>query len=62
MAVHSHVVGDTEESLPVTSFLCQWKKPRDSTLKTSEANFEKHIYGCAKSRSFQEMEDFDPRR
>lgn len=60
----SHVVGDTEESLPVTSFLCQWKQPRkrkDSTLKTSEAKFEKHVYSRVNSRSFQEIEDFDPR-
>ena len=39
---------EAEDPLPVTSYLCQWKQPKkrkESTLKVSEANIEKHVYG-----------------
>ena len=46
---------EEEEALPVTSYICQWKRPRkrkESTMKMSEAIFEKHIhvYGRTKKR------------
>lgn len=53
-----------EEILPITSYACQWKPPRkrkQSTLKMSEATFQKHVYGQERKRSFKPLEDFDPR-
>ena len=38
---------DDEDSTPVTSLPCQWKRPKirkESTLPISEATFEKHDY------------------
>ena len=55
---------EEEEALPVTSYICQWKRPRkrkESTMKMCEATFEKHIYGRTKKRKFSALEDFDPR-
>ena len=52
------------DALPVTSFPCQWKPPRkrkESTLKMSEARFEKHTYGKARKLTLSSLEDFDPR-
>ena len=46
--VESHDNDDGAETLPVTSFACQWKPPRkrkDSVLKFADTNFEKHTYG-----------------
>ena len=53
-----------EDNLPVTSYSCQWKAPRkrkESNLPIAEATFEKHMYGKQRKRSFQAIEDFDPR-
>jgi len=53
-----------EESLPVTSFACQWKPPRkrkESAIHVSETTFEKHVYGKAGKRSYQKLEDFEDR-
>lgn len=56
---------DEEETpLPITSYACQWKMPckrKESTLLMSSATFNKHTYGKQKTRTFQSMEDFDPR-
>ena len=56
---------DEEETpLPITSYACQWKMPckrKESTLLMSSATFNKHSYGKQKTRTFQSMEDFDPR-
>ena len=57
-------VCDDEEALPITSYVCEWKRPRkrkESTMKISEATFEKHVYGRTKTRKFSALEDFDPR-
>ena len=55
---------DTEEddTLPCTSYLCQWKPPRkrkESTTKISEVVFQKHTYGKESKRSYGSLEDFD---
>ena len=45
---------ESEETLPVTSYPCQWKAPRkrkQSNLKMADATFEKHVYGRAARRS-----------
>ena len=42
----AHVVGD-DDTTPVTSLPCQWKRPKkqkESTLQVSKATFEKHDY------------------
>ena len=43
-----------EEVLLVTSYACKWNVPKKrqvSTLRMSEAIFEKHVYGKEKRRS-----------
>ena len=53
-----------DKNLPVTSYACQWKPPRkrkQSNLAISEAKFVKHVYGKTSRRSFESIEDFDPR-
>ena len=53
-----------EESLPVTSYACQWKVPskrKDCTLPLSKIVFEEHLYGRERKRSLKIMEEFDPR-
>ena len=53
-----------EESLPVTSYSCQWKPPKkrkQSNLPIAEAKFEKHVYGKAKKQVVKPVETFDPR-
>ena len=56
---------ESEETLPVTSYPCQWKAPRkrkQSNLKMADATFEKHVYGrAASTKKRQRLEDFDPR-
>ena len=55
---------DIEEDLPVTSLPCQWKPPRkrkESTLKFSDANFEKYEYGRERKHHWKSIKDFDPR-
>ena len=55
---------EAEDPLPVTSYLCQWKQPKkrkESTLKVSEANIEKHVYGRVRKIKLANLEDFDPR-
>lgn len=60
-------VNDDEEdeaSIPCTSKPCQWKPPRkrkESTLRLSDASFEKHDYAKPVKRKVQSVEDFDPR-
>ena len=53
--------GDEDNPLPVTSYACQWKPPRkrkESTLKMSDAVFQKHEYDKRK-RPVSRVEDFD---
>lgn len=53
-----------DESTPCTSQLCRWKAPtkrKESTLRMSDANFQKHEYSKPVKRKIQSMEDFDPR-
>ena len=55
---------DEEPTLPVTSYLCQWKAPRkrkESALKMSESTFEKHVYGRVRKYERKPLEDYDPR-
>lgn len=52
------------EDLPVTSYPCQWKPPRkrkQSNLKISDANVEKHTYGKQRKVDLLSLEEFDPR-
>ena len=54
----------TEEDLPVTSYPCQWKPPRkrkESNLKMSDVNVEKHTYGKQRKVDLSPMKEFDPR-
>ena len=51
-----------EDSLPVTSPLCQWKLPRKrkaTAMQSSAAEFEKHEYGRTKVYNIQSLETFD---
>ena len=55
---------DSDLTLPVTSFECQWKLPKnrkESSLTMAEASFEKHIYGRKRKKSMDVLEEFDPR-
>jgi len=55
---------DEDDSLPVTSYACQWKAPKkrkESTLKFADANFEKHTYGRQRKHQWRPIKDFDPR-
>ena len=55
---------DEESSLPITSYLCQWKAPKkrkESVLKMSDASFEKHVYGRVRKYQLKPLENFDPR-
>ena len=50
--------------LPVTSDACLWKPPlkrKESSLKISEAQFDKHMYGKLKKKVLSSLEEFDPR-
>ena len=52
------------DPLPVKSYLCHCKQPKkrkESTLKVSEANIEKHVYGRMRKNKLPNLEDFDPR-
>ena len=53
-----------EETVPVTSQLCQWKRPKKrkgSNLRMSDAKFERHDYSRSTKRQIVPVEDFDPR-
>ena len=53
-----------DEAPPITSLPCQWKTPKtrkESTLKMSEATFQKHEYAKPTKKIFKPLEDFDPR-
>ena len=55
---------DDEDSTPVTSLPCQWKRPKkrkESTLPISEATFEKHDYTKPIKKKIKSVENFDPR-
>ena len=56
--------GDDNESLPCTSYPCQWKQPKkrkESNLRMGDAVFEKHVLGRECKRKVVAVEDFDPR-
>ena len=58
------VDGDIERFSSLTSVLSSWNVPRkrkESTLKMSEAVFQKHDYQRLTKRRRKQMEDFDPR-
>lgn len=53
-----------DDETPVTSLPCQWKAPKkrkDSTMRLSEAVFQKHTYAKPAKRKIKALEDFDPR-
>ena len=53
----------TEEPLPITSYVCQWKKPRkrkESNQMVSEVAFQKHVYGRQVKHTLQPLATFDP--
>ena len=53
-----------DETSPITSLPCQWKARKtriESTLKMSEATFQKHEYAKPAQKIFKPLEDFDPR-
>lgn len=55
---------DEEEILTVTSQLCKWnvlRKRKESTIRMSEAVFQKHDYSTPVKRKMKRLEDFDPR-
>ena len=57
-AVSSEDVDDEEEIVPATSLPCKWKAPKkhkESNLKISEAEFEKHVYGCEKKNKLKTL-------
>lgn len=58
--------GDHEDPLPIIiiSFACRWKQPRkhkDSSMKMSEATFQKHVHGRQVKHTLQSISEFDPR-
>ena len=55
---------DTDIEVSVKSLPCQWRPPRkrkESTLRISDATFEKHDYSKPVKRKLKLLEDFDPR-
>lgn len=53
-----------EETLPITSYACQWIQPRkrkESNKQMAGAKFEKHVYGRQCKHTIKSIEDFDPR-
>ena len=53
-----------EEDLPVTSYPCQWKPPRQrkqSNTRISDIHVEKHTFGKQKKIELLPLEEFDPR-
>ena len=55
---------EEEETMPITSYLCQWKVPKkrkESNQPISAITFEKHDYQKQKKRTLSLTEDFDPR-
>ena len=53
-----------EETLPVTSYPCQWKPPckrKESNWKIADVHVEKHTYGKQRKVELLPMEQFDPR-
>lgn len=55
---------EDEASIPCTSQPCQWKPPKkrkESTLRLSDATFEKHDYAKPVKKRVKHVEDFDPR-
>ena len=55
---------EVEESMPITSYLCQWKvskKRKESNQLMSAITFEKHDYQNQKNRRLGPTEAFDPR-
>jgi len=55
---------EAEEELPVTSYPCQWKPPRQrkqSNTRISDVSVEKHTYGKQKKIELLPLEEFDPR-
>lgn len=55
---------EDETAVPCTSQPCHWKQPKkrkDSTLRLSDASFEKHDYAKPVKRKIRPVEDFDPR-
>ena len=62
-AVHNFSPLNNSE-IPVTSLPCVWKAPKvrkKSTMRMSEAVFEKHDYTKPMKRKIKHLEDFDPR-
>ena len=61
--VHNSSDLDNTE-VPVTSLPCMWKAPKirkQSTMRMSEAVFEKHDYNKPMKQKIKPREDFDPR-
>ena len=60
-----HPTSDPDATeVPVTSLPCKWKAPKkrkQSTMRMSEAVFEKHDYNKPMKRKIKPLEDFDPR-
>lgn len=55
---------EEEESLPITSYLCQWIAPlkrKESNIAVSKAVFQKHVYGRQQKHQLKPIDDFDPR-
>ena len=54
---------DNDEALPITSYACQWKRPkkRKESTMICQATFEKHKYGCMKKENYSAIKEFDPR-
>lgn len=62
-AVHNSSPLNNSE-IPVTSLPCVWKAPKvrkKSTMRMSEAVFEKHDYTKPMKIKIKQLEDFDPR-
>lgn len=61
----AHVENEEEDSaLPITSFICQWVKPRkrkESSAKISESEFLKHVYGRTVKHELKTICSYDPR-
>ena len=57
-------VDEEDTPLPITSFICQWVKPRkrkENSAKMSETDFLKHVYGRTIKHELKPIASFDPR-
>jgi len=55
---------EDDTPLPITSYACQWKVPRqrkETNARIADLQFEKHVFGRVRKHQLAPIDDFDPR-